>query len=217
MKFNLDKVQNGLLDFRRIRLIDEVNGIYYILRENYSKEAYYFKMDGLEFITYGKEVEDIVKGENFDDNFEEKCDYEFALDKSNFRPVINDNYKYRLLDKSDSLMVSDFKDKCTKGDLDQGQVSIDDPLVMGTFKNDNLIGIASFWEWKNDLNDIGVLIDSNYRGMNVGPSLVSRLIKEVINDKICIYRADYENIGSIRVAEKIGFRVVSKIHRLRAR
>ncbi len=215
MKYSKDLVIKGLLDFRKILLDDKHNDIYYILRENYKSEAYYFKMDGLEFITYGTNVQSLVKSDNFINHFEEEYDNEFSLDKENYTPYTNPDYEYRLLDSNDSILMDNFKAKCSDNDKDQGQVTLDDPIVIGAFDKEELIAVASIWEWAYDLNDIGVLVDPNYRRKKLGISVVSKLINEVINDKICIYRADYENIGSVKIANKLGFTPVTKIHRLK--
>jgi len=210
---NLERIRRGLLKFRSIKLNVEKNGVYYIMRELFDNEAYFFNMEGIKFMTYAKEIEDKVMNVNFTQYFEDKCDYEFALNKDNYKPYINDNLTYRVLDNSDKVIVDRMKKECTKSDLDHGQVSIEDPVVMGAFIGGKLVGIASFWEWEEDLNDIGVLVHPNYRGIGVGISTVSRLIDEAPKSKICIYRADYDNPGSVRIAEKLGFEVVTEIYR----
>ena len=133
MKYSKDLVIKGLLDFRKILLDDKHNDIYYILRENYKSEAYYFKMDGLEFITYGTNVQSLVKSDNFINHFEEEYDNEFSLDKENYTPYTNPDYEYRLLDSNDSILMDNFKAKCTDNDKDQGQVTIDDLIDIGDF------------------------------------------------------------------------------------
>lgn len=212
MEFNLRLVQDGLLAFRGLsrEKIRENNKIF---RERYSKEAYYFIMDGIEFITYGKGTEDHVHSKNFENYFEEEFDGEYTLRKEKFESFINTDFQYRVLNESDAGIVNNFKKTFSEKELDMGQVSIDDPVIVGVFDNEKLIAVSSLWYWENDLADIGLIVSSNYRKQGVGKSVVSFIIEQVIDSKIMIYRADYDNPGSVKIAKALGFEQITKIRR----
>jgi RimJ/RimL family protein N-acetyltransferase len=212
MKFNIDKIQDGLLQFRGLsrEALKENNRIF---RERYGKEAYYFKMDGLDFITYGKGTEDHVNAEDFQNYFETEFDNEFALELEKYKPYLNEKFTYRLLHENDATLVDEFKKQFSAKDLDMGQVSIEDPVVAGVFDGEKLIAVSSLWYWENDLADIGLIVDTNYRKQGVGRSVVTYIINAVKNEKIMIYRADYDNPGSVRIAESLGFTRVTKVYR----
>lgn len=212
MEYNINKIQDGLLAFRNLSR-EQLKKNNKVFRERYGKEAYYFNMDNLEFVTYGKEVEADILSENFKQYFEEKFDNEYALKVDNFKPFINENFQYRLLNEKDAELVSEFKKQFNETELEYGSVSIEDPVVMGAFDQDKLIAVASMWEWENDLDDIGLIVDTSYRRQGLGKSVVSKIVEAVINDKICIYRADYDNPGSVKIAEALGFERITKIHR----
>ena len=215
MEFNINSIQDGLMAFRNITRELLLKSNNRILREKYGSEAYYFKMENLEFITYGVSVKEKVFSNNFKDNFEIKFDNEYALPLKSYNRSVNEKYEYRILTLNDSKLLSEFKQQFNKDELEAGEVSIEDPLVIGAFDGEKLIGVSSTWEWENDLVDIGLIVDLNYRGQGIGTSVVSVLIDNVINNKICIYRADYENVGSIKIAEKLGFERITKIHRFK--
>ncbi len=215
MEFNIKSIQDGLMAFRNItrELLHKNNNM--ILRDKYGSEAYYFKMENLEFITYGASVKEKMLSNSLNDNFEKKYDNEFALQLKSYKRIVNEKYNYRILTVNDSKLLTEFKLQFSKDELESGAVSIEDPFAIGAFDGAKLIGVSSTWEWENNLVDIGLIIATDYRGQGIGTSVVSVLIDNVINNKICVYRADYENVGSIKIAEKLGFERITKIHRLK--
>jgi len=215
MEFKVKRIQDGLMAFRNISRDSLLETNNRVLRDKYGSEAYYFIMENLEFITYGKSVKEKVFSDDFKDNFELLFDNEYALRLKSYNRYVNEKYEYRVLTTTDSELLTEFKLQFNKDELEAGAVSIEDPLVIGAFDGTKLIGVSSTWEWENDLVDIGLIVDLNYRTHGIGTSVVSVLIDNVVNNKICIYRADYENVGSIRIAEKLGFERITKIHRLK--
>jgi len=212
MEMDIKSIQDGLLAFRNLDrdLLKKNNKI---LRESYGKEAYYFKMDGLEFVTYGKETSEHILSDDFEKYFEEQFDNEFVLDIRNYKPYINPSFSYRLLTEGDSELLVEFKKEFSESDLDHGAVSIEDPVVVGAFDGEKLVAVSSMWEWENDLDDIGLIVSNKYRKRGLGKSVVSVIINEVRSKKICIYRADYDNPGSVRIAEALGFKRITRIYR----
>ncbi len=212
MNYNKEKIQDGLLAFRSLNR-KSLKANNKIFRERYAKEAYYFVMSDLEFITYGKGTEEHVFSEDYKQYFESEHDNEFALQKENFKPYKNEMYQYRVLTEKDAELVENFKGLFSKTDLDMGQVSIEDPVVVGVFDSNKLIAVSSLWYWENDLADIGLIVDTNYRKQGIGLSVVTFVIEQVIDQKVMIYRADYDNPGSVKIAKKLGFEQILKIYR----
>ncbi len=212
MEMDIKSIQDGLLAFRNLDR-DSLKKNNKILRESYGKEAYYFKMDGLEFVTYGKDISEHILSDDFEKYFEEQFDNEYVLDIRNYKPYINPSFSYRLLTEDDSEMLVEFKKEFSEEDLDHGAVSIEDPVVVGAFDGEKLVAVSSMWEWENDLDDIGLIVSNKYRKRGLGKSVVSVIINEVRNKKICIYRADYDNPGSVKIAEALGFKRITRIYR----
>lgn len=213
MIINEEQVVEGLLAFRGCTY-NQLQKSKFVLKENYGKEAYWFKYPTVELLAYGKEVEWIINLPNFSDFFELKFDYEFYLNPIEYKPTINGDFQYRILTEEDEKLVKNFEGDQAIEDLEMGQVDIEDFLVVGAFAGDKLVAVSSLWEWTNNVVDIGLIVDKTYRGKGLGKSITSFIINQVIDKRICIYRADYENPNSIKIAKSLGFRQVSWCYRL---
>ena len=112
----------------------------------------------------------------------------------------------RVLSAADAALLSDLQAQCSASELAMSEITIHDPLVMGCLAGNHLIGVASVLDWGGDIFDIGVLTHPAHRGQNIGAALTTALSNEVIQrGGIPQYRADEQNRGSVRIAEKCGF------------
>ena len=111
------------------------------------------------------------------------------------------------IDKEYKKEFEEFESECSKKDLDEGLVSIEDPVVFGCFHKNRLIGVTSYWFWGDNLADIGVVIHPEYRQQGIGKVLVSKLCNWGIkNKKINLYRHNEMNKRSHQLALSLNFK-----------
>ncbi|WP_027339240.1 GNAT family N-acetyltransferase [Halonatronum saccharophilum] len=120
---------------------------------------------------------------------------------------LGEKYIISKLDKSYDKEFKVFKSECSKRDLDEGLVSLDDPIVYGCFDNHKLVGVASFWLWGEKIGDIGVVVHPDYRRQSIGKALVSKLSNWGINNqRISLYRHTEKNLRSHELALSLNFK-----------
>lgn len=134
----------------------------------------------------------------------------FREDKD-YLDIVHSN-KCRKLTEEDSYKFMEFHKACPNSDKEQGMVSLVDPTVYGCYEDDKLVCVASLWNWGDKLSDIGVLTHPKYRNKGYALSVCKTLINGV-NRKI-IWRCDFDNIASNKLAKKLGFVEVGEIHSL---
>lgn len=208
---NIKQIEKGLRLFHDF----PVNGdMVWIYKKSYSKDDAYLWCypDGC-ILTYGEGLKELEGSDPDLKAFESSCDHEFALDLEDYTPHVNDDYSYRILTKADAALMDKFLSQCPEEDKAVGQVSIEDDTVMGAFDESQLVAVASTWDLKEQLSDIGVLVHPAYKKCRLGTSVVSKLINEIKETRIPIYRADYDNPASEKIALKLGFSVVTTVYR----
>lgn len=208
----MNKIEIGLRKFHKFPL-DE--GLIFIHRPLYQKdEAYLWRYPSGDVITYGSDV----KLEKIDalNRFlpQDHHDGEYILNPKNYQSHLNQEYLYTVLNKNDSEAFEKMKVSCSKSDLSYGQITLDDAIVVGAFHHKEMVAAASIWNLEEDLVDIGVITHSKYRNQGLGSSVVSYLIENLPKHKIALYRADYDNPGSVHIAKKLGFDVYCHIYRI---
>jgi predicted GNAT family acetyltransferase len=82
-------------------------------------------------------------------------------------------------------------------------VSLSDPIVYGCFVDNKIVSVASLWNWGERLSDIGILTHPDYRYKGYAKSVCQTLMSE--NDKLYVWRCDFDNVGSNRLSSSIGF------------
>ncbi|MFA5006291.1 MAG: GNAT family N-acetyltransferase [Candidatus Izemoplasmatales bacterium] len=124
------------------------------------------------------------------------------------QPPCCEHASVRILTRKDKKALELLKTTCSEPELAHGQVAIDDDLVVGMFKDDVLVGVASLWFWGDDLADIGVITGPNYRNDGVGRSVVAEICnRSLALGRTPIYRCDDDNIASVKLALSLGFEV----------
>jgi hypothetical protein len=96
---------------------------------------------------------------------------------------LDPKYSILSIDETYNKQFEEFKNDCSKRDLDEGLVSIEDPVVFGCFHEEKLVGVTSYWFWGETIADIGVVIHPKYRKKGIGKALVSKLCDWGINKK----------------------------------
>ncbi|MGM0438417.1 MAG: GNAT family N-acetyltransferase [Bacillota bacterium] len=122
-------------------------------------------------------------------------------------PFFENEFRISRLDKKYKRQFEKFEGECSKNDLEEALVSLEDSVVFGCFYKDKLIGIASYWFWGENIADIGVVVHPKYRQQGVGKVLVSKLCKWGINNqKINLYRHNEINKKSHFLALSLNFK-----------
>lgn len=117
-----------------------------------------------------------------------------------------DGVYVRELNYQDNEALEDMKSDCNPDEIELAQIMIHDLHVLGAFIDDRLVGVSSILDlWGT--YDIGILVHPYYRRKGISAMLVSHNAKWVLEQgKICMYRCDDFNTGSINTAKKLGFK-----------
>jgi RimJ/RimL family protein N-acetyltransferase len=112
----------------------------------------------------------------------------------------------RPLTADDAPRLASLQAQCSAAELRLSEISIDDPLIIGCFRGDDLAGVASLLERAHDIYDIGVLTHPAHRGQHIAAALTARLRNDLTEGgKVAQYITMESNHGSVRVAEKCQF------------
>jgi ribosomal protein S18 acetylase RimI-like enzyme len=106
--------------------------------------------------------------------------------------------------------LQQLQNACSERDNQLGQISIDDPLIVGYFVQGELAGAASLlYEDAEAIADIGVLVHPAYRGQGIAQAIVQHLSNlGVAQGRTIQYTTMANNFGSVRTAEKSGFKLL---------
>lgn len=130
---------------------------------------------------------------------------EFYMFTEHMDNYIVDEVEVRELEYKDIEILENLKSACDPQEVNIAQIMIDDIHVLGAFVKDKLVGVSSILDlWGT--YDIGILVHPDYRRQGISTMLVSANANWVLSEnKICMYRCDDFNIGSINTAKKLGF------------
>ena len=153
---------------------------------------------------YLDDLKSILEYNNYDDGDNTICLFLNPENHINISPP--NNFKIRILNEDDKNSYTEFKKETPSSDLKEGQVSIEDPIVVGCFDKEQLVSIASYWFWGKGLADIGVITHPDYRKKSIGKALISKLCNYGFElDRINVYRHNEKNIASHNLALTLNF------------
>jgi GNAT superfamily N-acetyltransferase len=141
------------------------------------------------------------------------------LDPKDFRCfTVGDGFTTRRLDaERDNHHLLKFYGSCTAADIDEADISIDepDPVIYGTFDKGQLVAYASHRYWDDFIADIGVLIHPSYRCKGLGKAVVSALCEWCIeNEVVPMYRVYTDHTHSRKIPKALGFKEMVDIETL---
>ncbi len=150
------------------------------------------------------QLKDIFDNQNFTDEQNTHC---LFLNPESHKTVSPPkDYKIREIDKSFKDKFNELKKECSKDDLKEAQVSINDDYIVGCFHNNKLVAAASYWFWGQGLADIGVITHPEFRKKGLSKATISYLTLQGIElDRINIYRHAADNKASKRLALAMNF------------
>jgi GNAT superfamily N-acetyltransferase len=112
----------------------------------------------------------------------------------------------RQLGLGDAEALAKMKAGCTPGEVDMGEVSVQDEVGFGCFDGDALASVATGF-WLTGFMDIGVLTHPGYRRKRLGKAVVSALCAWCLERAIIAqYRCLVTNAGSHSIARALHFR-----------
>jgi len=121
----------------------------------------------------------------------------------------------RQLTDSDKKAFQDLKERTTKDDDEVSFVEMNHPVVFGCFYKDQLIAVSSNLNWGDDLCDIGILTDKQFRRMGYAQATVAALCNyNAKRGKINQYRCTDENFKSYKTAQSLGFKNWGLIYKI---
>ncbi len=149
-------------------------------------------------------LQELTDYNNFQDEDKTIC---LGLNPNNYLEVESPrNFEIRKLGEKDKKAFLEFKEECPQEDLEEGQVSFADPIVIGCFDGKRITAAASYWFWGNGLADIGVVVQPEYRKKGIGRAIISRLAGYGLElDRINVYRHNALNSASHNLALSLNF------------
>lgn len=154
-----------------------------------------------------------LTGEYFADYFKhdkfgcESINHIMYLYPDDFQPHhLNNDFAVRRLTIADKHAFDEMSSHCSGEDLNRGYIELEHEIVIGVFKDNLLVSLASVLDW-DAFYDVGVLTHPDYRGGGLGRAAVSSLVEEILKtDKIPLYRCQINLFGSKGVALSLGFK-----------
>jgi len=114
-------------------------------------------------------------------------------------------------------LLKDFFSKFPEDELDDADIDLEekDPIVFGGFMDGKLVAYSSHRYPTDDVADIGVLVDADYRGRGFGKHIVAHDVNWCIEHGIVSkYVVLEDNKKSIRLVESLGFERVLTVYKL---
>ena len=140
--------------------------------------------------------------------YSEDALYYLADEKEKILMNDSDAEDVRQLSESDISLFQNFESRNTEDDLEGVEVELDNEAVFGQIENESLNCVADYYRWSNkNVADIGVLTAPDSRGKSIATNVVKALSRHALeNGLLPQYRCQLDNFGSIKVAEKAGFK-----------
>lgn len=153
---------------------------------------------------YLDDLKSLLDYNNYNDEDNTLCLFLNPENKISINPPRD--LKMKTLTEDHKKSFIEFKKETASADLEEGQVSIEDPVVVGCFDKDKLVSVASYWFWGDGLADIGIVTHPDYRQKGIGKALISNLCDYGFElDRINVYRHNEKNLASRNLALSLNF------------
>ena len=113
----------------------------------------------------------------------------------------------RELTEADADVFAEFTAAAPEDDLDEAFVELDHWLVMGTFREQELVSVSSMYPWgETAIADLGVITLPQRRGQGLGRATVRAISAAALaRGYEPQYRCDLDNAASAALARSAGF------------
>lgn len=119
--------------------------------------------------------------------------------------VIPPEHPVRSLVPGDVGAFHALQQACDATEWEHGGCVADSP-ASGVFAKDELVAVASYEVWGGTIAHISVITHPDFRGQGLGRSAVAHLAQRaILSGLLPQYRTLESNVGSIRLAEALGF------------
>lgn len=117
------------------------------------------------------------------------------------------------LSLADQAATEHFSNRCSEDDIDTLDFDLETDIAYGAFLQNKLIGVSRYLVIREtNVADITVVVSSEYRNQKISTPLVSKIVERILADGyIPKYRVQTENIASIKIAERLGFKPLFQI------
>jgi ribosomal protein S18 acetylase RimI-like enzyme len=121
---------------------------------------------------------------------------------------------------SNPYALDSFFSHLSEEDLVLADIDVDerDPIIFGGFEGDRMVAYVSHRhpDGHPELGDIGIVIDSEFRGRGFGEAMLRHEVNWCLqNDIIPMYVVLEDNKASVALVEKLGFERICEIYRLK--
>jgi GNAT superfamily N-acetyltransferase len=129
--------------------------------------------------------------------------------------ALPEGYSLKAVDPSDHQTIEMLTKECSKEDIDDAEVYLDDPdkIIRMVFYKEKPVAYAGYRIWDSGFGDVGILVHKDHRKRGLGVAAVQAVTKSCIEEgDIPIYRVDDSNKGSKSIALKCGYEVQWETH-----
>lgn len=124
------------------------------------------------------------------------------------------------IDETNQRQLDDFLGTLSEEEIDLADIELDnlDPVIFGGFDRDKMIAYVShrYPDGHEGIGDIGIVIDSEYRGKGYGKAMLSKEIGWCLDNNIIpMYVVMDKNIKSKSLVESMGFTKLGDIYILK--
>jgi len=129
-------------------------------------------------------------------------------------------FAFRRLDRHDGdhlQLISDFIDRSDEADLDEAEIeltNLDDIIQVVVDSTGDIVSYSAAcpFDMAAEYADIGIMTSPEHRGKALGSIAVAALCPILrANNLEPLYRCDEDNVGSIKVAEGLGFEIATQL------
>ncbi|MEZ4869411.1 MAG: GNAT family N-acetyltransferase [Caldilineaceae bacterium] len=119
---------------------------------------------------------------------------------------VGQSAQIRLLTHLDEEQLTHLQSACAEQEIQAAQISIVDPLIVGYFVAEQLVGAASLLYEGSAIADVGILVHPAYRRKGMAVALVQCVANlGMAQGKVIQYMAEERNHGSVHTAGRSGF------------
>lgn len=166
-------------------------------------------LEGYEIIFFTENNKNRLNNEELLNFYDQE--YFLHLGENDLKSVDIGNFIVKKIDNSFKKQFETFQSEVSKDDKEAGFVELDHKVVFAAFDGEKIVSVSSVIDY-GPFKDIGVITHPEYRQKNLGSATVKETTQWCLeNEEIPLYRCESKNIGSLKTAEKIGYRKFIKI------
>lgn len=197
------------LKYLNIDISDFKNNYLRINKKNNSGYIEKWLIENKEIVFYNDDIKDFFDNPEIYNFYDQEIF--LHIEENNLKTIENDNYILKKIDLKYKKSFEKFQSELTSKDKDTGFVELEHLAIFAAFDNEKIVSASSIINY-GPFKDIGVITHPDYRQKNLGTGVVRMATKWCFdNNEIPLYRCQVKNTGSLKIAEKIGYKKYIKI------